>query len=936
MIDRAALLSDLQKLLQRLEADLLARSESADVPEVGEHLRGEYQRAKTAQRTAQNYEDWRSDSITQTAAAWVLSCVFVRFLEDNRLIDPPKIAGPGTRLQQARDEWELYLGKARQPNERDYLLGVFDELARLPGTKEVFGLHNPIRELPNWLSGDGAREMLTFFQQIDADTGTLVHDFTDLEWETRFLGDLYQDLSEAARKKYALLQTPEFVEEFILDRTLEPALNEFGRVEKITTTAQRELPGVNLEGQERLYVPFRMIDPACGSGHFLLGSFRRILDRWQRNEPAANIRDLVQRTLDSIHGVDINPYAVAIARFRLLLVAMKACGVKRLADAPAFHFNLACGDSLLHGAAGGDQQVLAFHELAHVYQSEDAVELRRILRPGQFHAVVANPPYINPSDAALNEAYRVRYKSCYSQYQLVSVPSLNDSSPRSQGIGICRGSAYVGTIVGNAFMKAKFGKRLIEDCFPKWELTHVVDTSGAHIPGHGTPDGTPTAILFLKNQLPVRSKVRVLAGLRSEPGVPSTLADGAVWSSIVEAIDCEHFENDFIAVLEIPTNRFHSHPWSIGGGGAAELKEELDRSCEVQLEQIAELPIGRAVRIAQEDVFIFDRPTTRLLVCQREEFRGFLVGENVRDWTSVIKSWVWYPYYSDDADRSPMLRHLWQWRTTLRERVTFQGNMADAGLRWYEYQQHTASAYKTPLSLVYAFTATHNHFVLDRGGNVFKQTVAAIKLPKDQSEDSHFALLGLLNSSVACFWLRQVCFPRGGYSAGKWEERFNFNSTPLQAFPVPADKPTRLAIALDGLSRSFTASQPQMQVRLALPDKSALVNAAAQADSILAKMIMLQEELDWWCYRAYGLTDEDTCYPSEPIFIQLGQRAFEIVMARKMAAGELQTTWFERHGSTPITDLPADWPDDFKRLIERRIELIERNHKIAVIEQPGV
>jgi len=43
---------------------------------------------------------------------------------------------------------------------------------------------------------------------------------------TRFLGDLYQDLSEDVRKKYALLQTPEFVEEFILDRTLEPALAE--------------------------------------------------------------------------------------------------------------------------------------------------------------------------------------------------------------------------------------------------------------------------------------------------------------------------------------------------------------------------------------------------------------------------------------------------------------------------------------------------------------------------------------------------------------------------------------------------------------------------------------------------------------------------------------------------------------------------------------
>ena len=40
----------------------------------------------------------------------------------------------------------------------------------------------------------------------------------------------------------------------------------------------------------------------------------------------------------------------------------------------------------------------------------------------------------------------------------------------------------------------------------------------------------------------------------------------------------------------------------------------------------------------------------------------------------------------------------------------------------------------------------------------------------------------------------------------------------------------------------------------------------------------------------------------EPPGIDLGQRAFEIVMARQMAAGELETTWFERHRSTPITE----------------------------------
>jgi hypothetical protein len=91
----------------------------------------------------------------------------------------------------------------------------------------------------------------------------------------------------------------------------------------------------------------------------------------------------------------------------------------------------------------------------------------------------------------------------------------------------------------------------------------------------------------------------------------------------------------------------------------------------------------------------------------------------------------------------------------------------------------------------------------------------------------------------------------------------------------------------------------------------ATLNAARQkAESLRRRMIALQEELDWRCYRLYGLLDKPLEYPNPPE-INLGERAFEIVMARQMAHGELNTTWFERHGSTPITELPLHWPEDY-------------------------
>ncbi len=70
----------------------------------------------------------------------------------------------------------------------------------------------------------------------------------------------------------------------------------------------------------------------------------------------------------------MNPFAIAIARFRLLLAAMRACGIERLADAPAFRLNLVCGDSLLHAplAAGGKKYTAGQKELDFALASDPA------------------------------------------------------------------------------------------------------------------------------------------------------------------------------------------------------------------------------------------------------------------------------------------------------------------------------------------------------------------------------------------------------------------------------------------------------------------------------------------------------------------------------------------------------------------------------------
>jgi hypothetical protein len=70
--------------------------------------------------------------------------------------------------------------------------------------------------------------------------------------------------------------------------------------------------------------------------------------------PGTVERELVQRALNAIYGVDLNPYAVAIARFRMLLEALRASGIGTLKEAPPFRINVVVEDSLLQGARFGE------------------------------------------------------------------------------------------------------------------------------------------------------------------------------------------------------------------------------------------------------------------------------------------------------------------------------------------------------------------------------------------------------------------------------------------------------------------------------------------------------------------------------------------------------------------------------------------------------
>lgn len=939
MIDRKALLDDLKQQVKAVEADLGKQVKA--LGEVGARLRAEYDQARKLGRTAATWTSWLDERVTQVAVAWVLGTVFVRFCEDNRLIPEPYLTGPdGDRRELAESRYDAYVESDDDPTYRGWLEKAFDELGQGQAGRLLFDKrHNPLYQVP--LSHDGARELVEFWRQRD-ETGVLVHDFTDPlnedgteGWDTRFLGDLYQDLSEAARQTYALLQTPEFVEEFILDRTMNPVVRECG------------------------YEGLKMIDPTCGSGHFVLGAFRRLVRLWAEGQPGRDVHERVREALDSVHGVDVNPFAVAIARFRLLVAAMAVSGVRTLGDAAKYEWpiNLAVGDSLIKARRsqqgnlfGGVDEDLADELAEFKYATEDVHEYPDILRPGRYHVVVGNPPYITVKDKKLNILYRELYPACAGKYAL-SVPFVQRFFELSKR-GNAEGGGYgmVGQITANSFMKREFGAKLIEGYFGHAvELTEVIDTSGAYIPGHGTP----TVILVGRQRggdgrSPV---IRTVRSVQGEPSAPKKAEEGLVWRAIVEQIDKPGSVSQWVSVDDLERARyFGRQPWILAAGGL-EVNEAIEEQSTVRLSAILSRDIGFASFSGMDDAFYLPASWHRRFNTPGNLTRPMVVGEDIRDWSITPAAVALAPYTPTGSLIALDLnarwgRHLWNYKQVAGRLTDFSGKSRfDANIPWWSWYRWVAERYKTPEMIAFSHVATYMHASFDASGMTYNQHAPVIKLREGASEEEHLRLLGLLNSSTAGFWIKQVSHDKGirgeggGFTSDDWERFFEFTGTKIQEFPLPAEYPASLAASLDALAKQLVVTSPAAMTVEGAPAISVLREAKVRWKSTRARMITLQEELDWQVYSLYNLhpgdlrVSEDPDDPNIPE-LALGERAFEIVLARRVAAGEASDEWFKRHNSTPITEIPSHWPTPYREIVQKRIDAIESNRAIGMVERP--
>ena len=276
--------------------------------------------------------------------------------------------------------------------------------------------------------------------------------------------------------------------------------------------------------------------------------------------------------------------------------------------------------------------------------------------------------------------------------------------------------------------------------------------------------------------------VRTVRGIRGEPAAPEDPAQGFVWSAILAQTDELGSTSEFVSTEDTPRSALAAHPWNMGGGGAGEVQELIEEAAPARLEEKVAVRVytvwigSRAVKRETREVGVFgmtnaddamlanDRSFARA-GCEPSAIRTLVVGDIVRDWQVTKTDLVIFPY-DDNAllsvYRLPKIeRWLWPSRTTMGNRATFtQRTYFAEGRPWWEWHQVALERLNGTHRYIH-LRRTHNHFVLARGGNVFSRTAPVIKLPNNTSKDDYLGLIALLNSSTACFWMKQVCHNRG-------------------------------------------------------------------------------------------------------------------------------------------------------------------------------
>lgn len=242
------------------------------------------------------------------------------------------------------------------------------------------------------------------------------------------------ELKPEVRKAGGVYYTPEYIVDYIVANTVGEA---------IKGKTPDEIANI------------KILDPACGSGSFLLGAYKYLLNyhkeyflknktkkymgsRFEIMDESGNLALWVRKQIliNNIFGVDIDSNAVEVAKLSLLLKSFEdSFNVNEYGQGsllnekilPTLDNNIKCGNSLIGNDFYGSQSMLDFDEKTrdkmNCFDWEE--EFKSIFKGGGFDVVIGNPPYVSIRTVDFNNLFKEYFKNKFTlavgQYDLYSL-----------------------------------------------------------------------------------------------------------------------------------------------------------------------------------------------------------------------------------------------------------------------------------------------------------------------------------------------------------------------------------------------------------------------------------------------------------------------------------------------------------------------------------
>lgn len=343
------------------------------------------------------------------------------------------------------------------------------------------------------------------------------------------------DKKKSKRKKQGVFYTPDLITRFIVESTLGSWLLEsFSKIkaryslDKVRGAKKKVTAEISMwEDYREALWNIKVLDPACGSGAFLVAAFDYLLAEYTRvNNQLSQLRrgqtsifDWDKQILqENLYGVDLNSESVEITKLSLWLkTARKNKPLNNLDD------NIKCGNSIVPLIDCEGSHEATYSDLPQGIRDRAfdwKAEFQQVFDQGGFDCLIGNPPYIRAERLSSYKPYLKKTYKCFSSSADLYIYFLE------QGLELLKQGGRLGYITSGTFARTSFAAPF-RAWLPKVARFEKVVNFGENQPFEDAEMVYPTISILVKDTKPRRFQALFMRG--SVPNsIPSALETDGV------------------------------------------------------------------------------------------------------------------------------------------------------------------------------------------------------------------------------------------------------------------------------------------------------------------------------------------------------------------------------------------------------------------------